>query len=439
MSMRKGEEIVAMLLIAFIVFWSFYIHFNDPDSLTEEPEERYTGIIKIWDYPRLDVGTGSRYSWIQERIREFEKKNPGVYIDFTPLDWESGPEKIEEAIKSNDKPDIVPISFNFPWIDDLEVLNEFLEKEELDDFKFETLKPVTYNENIIGLPFAMTTYTMYLNLDLFNERGVSPPLDGNWTYEEFVEKLEELTFDSDNDGIKDHFGFNSFIEPNYYNLWGIILSDGAEIIDFKKNKYKFYGDSAIKGVQRVVDLKYKYKVTPDNFGSLSEKECWDMFIKDKKIAVYPTGSWAVKVLEDLQNKGEGFNFDIANYPLGDEKLPMALSDGVASFGVFKQEDKKKVETCVKFLKFLSDESSQKTLEELGVFTVKKGIKDMYKDNPKMKRIEETLYYTQVVPRDENWKSIDIILQDEIKKAVLNKKTSKEAIEEAKRRVENLTR
>ena len=439
MSIRKGEEIIGMLLIAFIIFWSFYVSLNDPDLLIEEPEERYTGIIRVWDYPRLDIDTGSRYSWIQARIKEFEKANPGVYIDFTPLDWESGPEKIENAIKDDESPDIVPISYDFPWIDKLEVLNDYLKHDELKEFKFETLKTVNYNEDIIGLPFAMTTYTMYLNLDLFNERGVSPPLDGNWTYEEFVQSLKDLTFDSDNDGVDDSFGFVSFIEPNYYNIWGIILSDGAEIINFKKNKYSFYGDEAIKGVQKVVDLKYKYKVTPKDFGILGEKECWDMFYKDKKIAVYPTGSWALKVLEDLQNKGEGFNFDVANYPLGDEKLPIALNNGVASFGIFKQEDEKKLEMCIEFLKFLTQDSSQRTLEELGVFTVKKGINDMYKDNPKMKRIEETLYYTKIVPKDENWKSIDVILQDEIKKAVLNKKTSKEAVEEAKRRVENLTR
>lgn len=439
MSMKKREKIIEILLLAFIIFWSFCIHFNNPDSLIEEQEECYTGIIKLWDYPRLNVDTGSRYDWIQERIKEFEKMNPGVYIDFTPLDWENGPKEIRKAIKSNEKPDIIPITYDFSWIDHLEVLNEYLDEEYLDDFKFETFESSTYNEDIIGVPFMMTTYTMYLNLDLFNEKGVSPPLDGNWTYEDFVQSLKQLTFDSEGDGINDHYGFLSFIDPNYYNIWGLILSDGAKLMDFKKNQYAFHGEKAIKGLQKVIDLKYKYKVTPDYFGVLGERESWDMFSKDKKIAVYPTGSWAVKVLEDLQEKGEGFNFDVANYPIGDEKLPIALSDGVASFGVFKQEDKKKVDICVKFLKFLTEESSQKTLEELGVFTVKKGINDMYRDNPKMKRIEETLYYTQVIPKNESWKAMDMILQDEIKKTILGEKSSKEAIEDAEVKIKDLTR
>lgn len=435
---NKKWEIIAMMLIAFFIFWSIYIHYNDVESLTEKDDKKYTGVIKLWDYPRLNVETGSRYSWIQQKIKSFEKKNPGVYIDFTPLDWESGPYIINQAIESGDKPDIVPISHDFYNFDKLHPLDEYFTDKELDRFKFETVKSVTNDGSMMGVPFAITTYTMYLNLDLFNERGISPPIDGNWTYEEFVESMSGLTFDSDEDGINDHFGFISFIEPNYYNLWGIILSDGANIIDDKSGKFVFKGESAVTGLQKVVDLKYKYGVTPEYFGIIGERECWDMFSKEKKVAVYPTGAWAVKVLRKLQDEGNGFNFDVANFPIGDVKFPVTLSNGIAAFGVFQDEDIKKMEMCVEFLKYLTEDSTQRTLEQLGMFTVKKGIDDMYITEPMMKKIENTIYYTKVVPRDSSWKDIDIIIQEEVRNAILGEKTPKSAILDGVKRVELLT-
>ncbi len=83
---------------------------------------------------------------------------------------------------------------------------------------------------------------------------------------------------------------------------------------------------------------------------------------------------------------------------------------------------KKMEICVKFLKYLTGDSNQRTLEEIGLFTVKRGIEDMYMDNPNMKRIEESLSYTHYIPLMDNWKEIDYILHEEIIKALLGKKT-----------------
>ena len=93
--------------------------------------------------------------------------------------------------------------------------------------------------------------------------------------------------------------------------------------------------------------------------------------------------------------------------------------------------------CVKFLKYLTRDSNQKTLEDIGLFTVKNTIKDMYMDNIKMKRIEESLDYTRYIPLMDNYLEIETIVYEEIKAAILGEKKSYEAIEDAKIRVEAL--
>lgn len=441
--MKKVARIVMLIiLITFIIGWPLYVYILKPIQDTKkdsQKEEQWRGVIQVWDYPRLDTTTGKRYGWIQDKLRRFESQNPGVYIEFTPIDWNTGPQKLEAALQTGNTPDIAPIGADFTFMNDsvLEPLDKFYTEEEKGEFKYQALKSVTYNKQTWGIPFMMTTYAMYLNLDLFKQSGVEPPLDGNWTYEEFVEKMQKLTIDTNDDEEIDQYGFTCFIKPNYYNLWGIILSDGAEIIDEDKMSYSFTDEKAISGVKKVVDLKHKYKVTPENFGLSNENESWEMFYNDKKVAVYATGSWATRVLEERYTNGEGFDFAVANYPIGDSRLPVSLSNSVSAFGVFKQEDEKKLEMCVKLLKFLTQEKYQKELENLGVFPAKRNIADMYINAPKMKRIDDCLSYTLTIPKHENWKEIDNILQEQIKHAVLGEKGVEEAINDAANHVNQI--
>ncbi|KXG78098.1 type 2 periplasmic-binding domain-containing protein [Thermotalea metallivorans] len=91
-------------------------------------------------------------------------------------------------------PDIAPVATDFSVIDRdvLEPVDEYLTREELEDYKVQALNAVRYKGKIWWFPWMMTTYTMLLNLDLFHEKGVDPPKDGNWTYDEFMETIEHL-------------------------------------------------------------------------------------------------------------------------------------------------------------------------------------------------------------------------------------------------------
>lgn len=272
----------------------------------------------------------------------------------------------------------------------------------------------------------------------FNERGVSPPLGGDWTYEEFVETLKGLKCDLDGDGIIDEYGFISSIETNRYDIWSIILSDGGEFINPKRKEYNFYGEKAIKGLEKVISLKEKYDVVPDYFGIIDERDAWQMFYNDRKAATYITGAWAVNYMESQYKTDEGFNFDVVNFPKGDKSLPVILSDDIIAYGVLKTDDPKKVEMCVDFLKYLTTERNQRSLETLGLFTVKRNIDDMYMENPKMKKIEESLDYTIYVPFIDNKAEIDAIVNEEIRKAIMGEKSSSDAIEDAKMEIDKLT-
>ncbi len=66
-----------------------------------------------------------------------------------------------------------------------------------------------------------------------------------------------------------------------------------------------------------------------------------MFYKDQNVAVYIGDSRFIRKLDNQYKAGNGFNFEIANFPTEDKNLPNILSNGIFSYGIVKSEDRKK--------------------------------------------------------------------------------------------------
>ncbi len=439
---RPFTLFLCLALIVFILFAPHILMKPHIDELVDKifvKEIQWKGVITVRDYPRLDSTTGYKYSWIMRKIKEFEKANPGVFIEFKPLDSESGRMELNNAIKTNSSPDIAPVGSDFEMISKgvLEPLDKYLVREEIDKYKLNAISAVKYDDKIWGIPYMMETYCVFLNLELFDQRGVEPPKDGNWSYDEFIKTVKELTYDKNGDGEADIYGFNSYIRSNAYNAWGILLSDGGEIIDIKNGKYNFYGENAVSGLRKLADLKLIHRVTPEDFGINSPSQAWRSFAVDKKVAVYPGKTSFVNVLKRLNSLGKGFNFGVVNYPIGKAGIPVSSGNSVSAYGIFKQQDEEKLKMCVKFLKHLTDDEGQKELYKQGVFPVIKNVGAIYNNDELMKNIEKSLPYSKPIGIHSNWSQIDDILQNQIRMAIIGKKSPKDAIKNAKERIDQL--
>ncbi|HWR60309.1 MAG TPA: extracellular solute-binding protein [Clostridia bacterium] len=398
-----------------------------------EPEHKkteWTGVITLWDYPRLDIRNGTRFSWIKEKIRQFEKNNPGVYIELKQLDWQEGPGFLKAAAKTGANPDIAPVGSDFFYISGgyLEELDRYITLEERSDFIGSILDTALYEGKLYGIPWMTTGYTMLLNTDRFSERNISPPENGEWTYEQFVEALKQLTYDTDGKAGPDVFGFNSFIEPGYYNIFGLIMSDGAQIVDEETGRYAFNTPEALSGLTRLWELKHKYKVTHPGFGTMSESQAWSTFLQGQT-AVYIGGSWTVPLLRNSQNNG-GVNFTVAKYPAGKADVPLSMSSTTCSYGVFRQEDEGKRKVCADFVRFLTSAEAQPELVNFGYFPVRKSGKHLYENDKEMYTIQQSLYFAEHLPKVENWSEMDLILQTKIKEAVNGSISPEQALRDA---------
>ncbi len=405
---------------------------------TIEPQHKkteWTGVITLWDYPRLDMRNGTRFSWIKGKIKEFEKNNPGVYIELKQLDWQDGPTFMKAAAKTGANPDIAPVGSDYFYMSGgyLEELDEYISLAERSDYIGSILDTAVYKGKIYGLPWMMTGYTMLLNTDRFSERNISPPENGEWTYEQFVEALKQLTYDTDGKGGPDVFGFNSFIEPGYYNTFGIIMSDGALIMDEATGSYTFNTPEALSGLTRLCDLKHKYKVTHPGFGKMDENQAWATFLKGET-AVYIGGSWAVPLLRNSQGD-KAVNFTVARYPTGNADVPLSISSTTSSYAVFKQEDEGKRKVCADFIRFITSAEAQAELVNFGYFPVRKSGKHLYENDKEMYTIQQSLYFAEHLPKVDNWSEIDTVLQTKIKEAVAGSISPEQALKDAERLIQ----
>lgn len=403
-----------ILIIAFLLYWPHYMYLFETGKIKTEPleEQGYRGIITLWDFPHPSINDPDGFNFIKKKIQDFEYNHPGVIIEFEPLQYKDGFDKINKLLSDSTRPDIIPIAADNPNIYEgkLEPLNKYLDRNYEDMLKERVINTFTYKGNIYGLPLGMYTNVLFLNLDMFSKREVEIPENGEWTYDKFVEDMMKLTYHAGRKDKINYYGLSTYIDDNNYNVWGFLMSDGANIVD-DKGKISFDGPQALSGIQKLVDLNKKGVLNPVSFEGDYNK-VWDSFATLKESAVLVDKSYKIANLKYLQSRNKLFEFDVALYPEGDGDIPFTISSKVYGYGITKQSDKKKLELAYKFIKFITD--SQKDVEDMGYIPVKKGISvsDEY-----MKRIEKAINYTNYVP--ENWQDKNIKINNTIHEGLKN--------------------
>ncbi|MCG8514941.1 MAG: sugar ABC transporter substrate-binding protein [Halanaerobiales bacterium] len=403
--------------------------------------------ITIWDAPRWrEQGNedGDQFYWIKDRIAKFEELHPGVKVELVEVPWKELGEKLNIAIAGRDWPDIAPVDISGGTVKlkhleqgVVEPLNSFFTEEELADFYSGALESYNYQGHLYGIPTSMTVHALMLNLDLFQERGVEPPKDGKWTWDQFVDKMKKLTFDRDGDGEIDVYGFSTYILKGYYEAWPFFLMDGARPLSPDNTTYTFDHPEAISAVEKFAALKFKHKVAPMEMGGADVGGTFQAFAnkEQRTVAVQPWASWAIATLRT--NEKYKTNFMVAEYPVGKSGKPVTIG-GSGGFLVFKQSNPEKLKMVVEFAKFITDTEQQYTFAvNYGTFPARKSAQEMdpFKDNPQMQMAAKMLKDAITVPRHTNWAQIDERIQAQLQLVLNGEKTAEEALKDAGKQLE----
>lgn len=410
----------------------------------------WTGKITIWDGPRWaepgddsgEDGEGNKYFWIEDKIKEFEKEHEGVEIELVQVPWAELPDKLGVSIAGQAWPDIAPVDISGSAVSIehieqgvVEQVDEFFTEEELADFYENALDAYTYNDKLYGIPNSMTVHSMLLNLDLFEEAGVEPPKNGEWTWDEFADAAEKLTFDRDGDGKIDVYGFSTYILPGYYEAWPFFYIDGGQPLSDDLSEFTFNSPEAVNAIQRLADLKLKDGSAPESLGGADVGGTFQAWASEEQrtVAMEPWATWAITSTQSQYPT----NFMVANYPTGETGEPVTIG-GVGGWTMFHQEDDGKKAMVAEFMKYISSTDEQYIMaKEYGTFPALQSAadKDPYADNPEMARAQEMSTQVVMLPRHSDWKKIDEVIQRELQLVFNGEKTAQEAMDTAEKDVQ----
>ncbi|MGG1513779.1 extracellular solute-binding protein [Paenibacillus oryzisoli] len=165
----------------------------------------------------------------------FEQQHPDVDIKLLsfPVDqfWQS----LHKCIEMGIQPDLCIITDGiFQQLknaDEFVTLDRILEPE-LGAMYPKLLDGFRLGGGVKAMPVTFSNICLAYNPQMFAKYGIAPPRNG-WTKEEFLRTAEQLTRDTNGDGIIDNYGFSL---PSTLNRWNVIAMQHG--VDFHKPNKK---------------------------------------------------------------------------------------------------------------------------------------------------------------------------------------------------------
>jgi multiple sugar transport system substrate-binding protein len=295
------------------------------------------------------------------------------------------------------------------------------------DFNESALQATTYKGKVVAYPLWIVPWFEYINLDIFKERGVTPPKDGVWGFDEFFAAAQKLTFKrADGNQI---YGF-----AHANDEFGLMLVDGGRPYDKDLKKWTFNDKDSVDSLDRWVSLA-KAKVMPPDYLTLNPNDSQARFLSGD-VAILQRPSAMINVLNADKNWEFGRNWSIANLPKG--RGPQTAWGGVGFIAVREQADAEKKAAAHQFAKYLTGPDIGPDLKKMAPpveywlapagRTSAAGIYGEY--HPAKARVAGMGAFTYVLPNVRTWSEIDQKYMRPARDAALEgKKTAKQAMDD----------
>ena len=297
---------------------------------------------------------------MQSTVGEFQKKYPGIKINYIKQDPQKYKERLITRIKNNtEAPDI--FSFHNSWVPTLtsssdNVLlplpQEVIKPDEFQKIYYPViLRDMTKNGAIYGLPQGVDVLALFINKDIFDAAGVKVPK----TWEEFNTIVRQLTVKEKN-GIIQTSGValgtfdNVTHAPDIISL--IMATNGIDLSSLEKQP-EFVKESLLHYTSFA---KGEEGVWSNSLGSSR-----DMFAQGKA-AMYFGYSWDIFAIQAIS---KDLNFSVHPVPYLPTGSGSQTKITIASYwanGLSTQTKHQK--EALLFIKFLSEkETMQKIFTE----------------------------------------------------------------------------
>ena len=148
--------------------------------------EKYTE-IEFWT-----LQLESFRPYLMQIFSEYEAIHPDIKIKWVDIPFSEGEKRTLASVMSNSVPDLVNLNPDFSATlatrKALVNIEEYVQKEQLNNYLPQTVENLTYNGHVFGIPWYLTTSVTYYNKKLTD--GINLPRD-YFDLKDFGEKIKE--------------------------------------------------------------------------------------------------------------------------------------------------------------------------------------------------------------------------------------------------------
>ena len=387
----------------------------------------YKGTLNYWV---LGYTPGNQFAIPMERaVAKFMESNPDIKVEITgypPND--EGFTKLTTALQSGDGVDVLRLPSDrllaFVADDLIAPIDDFMTDADKQDIYPNALDPVRLKDGkAFAWPLWVVPMGMYLNLDVFQEKGVElPPKD--WTWDQFVDTAKKLTFTRANG--EQVYGFSGFVDPGVINTWGLFMNQDPKVRPVTDDgKFGFDTPEAAAGMQRYADLALVDKVTPPDFGSQKDSDVKGGFkAKQYAMIVDATGF-------SPQLKADKVNFEI--YPLPTFNGNKITVGAIGLIAVAKTDDQAKLQAAMDLGRYLTSAEVQQDVppspETPTGFYLAPGARKSVQVAEPLDQFVPMVQYMWVTPIIKNWAQLTRLIHPELQNVIFGKAKPEEAMKE----------
>ncbi|MBI5475112.1 MAG: extracellular solute-binding protein [Ignavibacteriales bacterium] len=371
-------------------------------------------------------------------IEKFNEKNKGR-IHIIPVDLAFGifqtnerKELLARSLRSkSDRMDIFEVD-NI-WVSRFAKwcapLSNFISIEEQNKILPEALASCFYNQELVALPLYLDIGMMYYRKDILEKLPdydlLKEKLKNSVTWEEFIDLSRRLK--------KTEKPFYVFPADAYEGLVcsfiELILSQNPNYFD--THKFSLDTHEATNALQLLVDLVYKYKISPLSVTDFDENTSYKYFINNDGVFLRGWPSYEKDYKNLFKSTYKDTLLEAASLPHLAGLKPTAIIGGW-NLMISKYAEKKP--EVIEFIKYLISEEAQKILYEKGAYLPI--LKNLYTNQNYLKKFPDLVFKNKLIqtgvrrPYSTDYTRISDIISYYTNKAIKGEITVTKALKDA---------
>lgn len=339
-----------------------------------------TGCAKEEPKPKIQItfmhgwnGNYAEHEVMRSIYQEYQEEHPEVELlyDAAP-DIVAVVDKANDILAADQMPDIISTNGHGKFLENAVKkgmaldLAPYIEKDE--EFK-KSIHPAVLSRwmqdgKLYTIPDALEVMGYWYNEDILKKAGVTE--DGTpytdvvvpSTWEEFWQLCEKVTVWSQNEQNKIHVAALEADEALFFT-GARIAGEDSQGSSFMRSAPDTFRQEFISNSLSDLQRFYEYSVSPEEISSKYDAQ---QLFCEGKTALYMNGIWADNSISSSSVKNVA---KYANYPGYDGKSVSYVSPS-SGYVIGNTGDPKKIEECVKFLKYiLSDKVQRRIAVETG--------------------------------------------------------------------------